>query len=228
MDELQVLCEIHCAKSATFDGGCHVKLCLVACNWLAVCHVLLTSFSSPPYEHVSYLSKRLTVMSKYFASYLQILQIPLDLPGEMTEVTCWEFQGTAFDQGDAAASWFTNYLGSPHRLVRYAGKSLTPESLLAANPCQMLRIVCCCWLASTTDADYMFGKSMTCPCVMHTGKASESSSESDTSRRPADPKYTTDQEVAFADGFPALIVSQVTALAPSCTCYVLRHQFGMY
>lgn len=56
---------------------------------------------------------------------------------------------------------------------------------------------------------------------MHTGNASESSIESDTSRRPTDPKYTTDQEVAFADGFPALIVSEVTAL-------VLRHQFGMY
>lgn len=86
-----------------------------------------------------------------------MLQIPLGQPGDMKQVICWEFEGTAFDQGDEAASWFTKYLKAPHRLVRYAGKPLTPESLLAANPRQMLRIACCCWLASTTDAAYMFG-----------------------------------------------------------------------
>ena len=51
---------------------------------------------------------------------------------------------------------------------------------------------------------------------MHTGGESESSIQSDTSRRPTDPKWTTDQEVAFADGFPALIVSLVKILFTSC------------
>lgn len=88
------------------------------------------------------------------------LQIPLGQPGELKKVICWEFEGTAFDQGDEAAAWFTKYLKSPHRLVRYAGN--VPEGSIPA----------------------------------------------DTSRRPTDPKWTTDQEVAFADGFPALIISQ--------------------
>ena len=51
-----------------------------------------------------------------------MLQIPLAQSGPLKEVICWEFEGTAFDQGDEAAAWLTKYLGSPHRLVRYAGK----------------------------------------------------------------------------------------------------------
>lgn len=47
---------------------------------------------------------------------------------------------------------------------------------------------------------------------MQTGNVSDSSIQSDPSRRATDPNWTTDQEVAFADGFPALIVSQVTKL----------------
>ena len=31
----------------------------------------------------------------------------------------------------------------------------------------------------------------------------------DTNRRPTDPQWTQNQEVAFADGYPALIVTQV-------------------
>lgn len=50
-----------------------------------------------------------------------MLQVPLGQPGTLKKIICWEFEGTAYDQGDEAASWFTNYLGSPHRLVRYAG-----------------------------------------------------------------------------------------------------------
>lgn len=42
-----------------------------------------------------------------------------------------------------------------------------------------------------------------------TGGASEGQAESDPSRRATDAKWTTNQEVAFADGFPALIVSEV-------------------
>lgn len=49
--------------------------------------------------------------------------------------------------------------------------------------------------------------------VIHSGSASEGAIQSDRSRRPTDPKWTTDQEVAFADGFPALIISEVTMVA---------------
>lgn len=72
-----------------------------------------------------------------------MLQIPLGQPGKLKKVTCWEFEGTAFDQGDEAASWFTKYLQSPHRLVRYAGKSLSFE--FWRNVLQMLKLDFCCF-----------------------------------------------------------------------------------
>ena len=53
-------------------------------------------------------------------------------------------------------------------------------------------------------------------CIMQTGNVTDTSIQSDPSRRATDPKWTKDQEVAFADGFPALIVSQVTTSFPSC------------
>lgn len=68
--------------------------------------------------------------TNHIATYKYMLQVPLGQPGELKKIICWEFEGTAFDQGDDAASWFTKYLGSPHRLVRYAGKLVIVESRL--------------------------------------------------------------------------------------------------
>ena len=123
-----------------------------------------------------------------------MLQIPLGQSGELKQVVCWEFEGTAFDQGNEAASWFTKYLESPHRLVRYAGH----PCFLLHGP-QMLRICPCCKSEGQLQLS-----------LYHTGGESKSSIQSDSSRRPTDPKWTTDQEVAFADGFPALLVSLVS------------------
>lgn len=129
-----------------------------------------------------------------------MLQIPLGQSGELKQVVCWEFEGTAFDQGNEAASWFTKYLESPHRLVRYAGH---------ASCLQMLRICPCCKSEGQLQLS-----------LYHTGGESKSSIQSDSARRPTDPKWTTDQEVAFADGFPALLVSLVSRFdhhcVPSC------------
>ena len=41
------------------------------------------------------------------------------------------------------------------------------------------------------------------------GGASQGQEVLDSSRRPTDARWVTDQEVAFADGYPALIVSEV-------------------
>ncbi|KAK9821302.1 hypothetical protein WJX81_005032 [Elliptochloris bilobata] len=38
-------------------------------------------------------------------------------------VTCWEWAGTARDEGDFAANWLREVLGKPVRLVRYMGKA---------------------------------------------------------------------------------------------------------
>ena len=51
-------------------------------------------------------------------------QVPLVASGESRQVKIWEFEGTAYDQGDVAAEWITTYLGEPHRLVRYAGNDM--------------------------------------------------------------------------------------------------------
>ncbi|DBB02428.1 TPA: hypothetical protein ACH3X3_011428 [Trebouxia sp. C0006] len=88
------------------------------------------------------------------------LQVPLGTSGQLKEVSCWEFQGTAYDQGEEAAAWLSKYLQGPHRLVRYAGGASQGQEVL------------------------------------------------DSSRRPTDARWVTDQEVAFADGYPALIVSE--------------------
>lgn len=59
-----------------------------------------------------------------------------------------------------------------------------------------------------------FASKITSPHVAYNvvgiaGGASEAHEVLDSSRRPADARWVTDQEVAFADGYPALIVSEV-------------------
>ena len=34
-------------------------------------------------------------------------------------VSIWEWSGSALDEGDEAAKWFTEFLGKPSRLVRF-------------------------------------------------------------------------------------------------------------
>ena len=45
--------------------------------------------------------------------------------------------------------------------------------------------------------------------MLFSGGQSDKLIEEDPSRRPTDAKWALDQEVAFADGYPALIVSEV-------------------
>lgn len=47
------------------------------------------------------------------------LALPLDLTGPEVEVTIWRDQANGFDAGDQAASWLTEHLGKPARLVRF-------------------------------------------------------------------------------------------------------------
>lgn len=52
-------------------------------------------------------------------------QVPLVASGKLRQIKVWEFDGTAYDQGDIAAEWVSNYLGDgAHRLVRYAGEDV--------------------------------------------------------------------------------------------------------
>lgn len=51
---------------------------------------------------------------------MQALKVPLNKPSLTTEgISVWEWSGSAFDEGDEAAKWFSNYLGKPARLVRF-------------------------------------------------------------------------------------------------------------
>jgi uncharacterized protein YcbX len=47
------------------------------------------------------------------------LAIPLNMSGSEREVTIWRDQAAAFDAGDEAATWLTEHLGTPARLVRF-------------------------------------------------------------------------------------------------------------
>lgn len=72
-----------------------------------------------------------------------LLEPTSDLPLRTVNVTCWEWAGTARDEGDAAALWLSEYLGKPVRLVRYMGASLPYPT----NPCLLhkagARSACC-------------------------------------------------------------------------------------
>ncbi|XP_057820366.1 uncharacterized protein LOC131033219 isoform X2 [Cryptomeria japonica] len=53
------------------------------------------------------------------------LQIPLfqDTFQRIDNISVWEWCGSAFDQGENAANWFSTYLGKPSRLVRFDTES---------------------------------------------------------------------------------------------------------
>ncbi|VFQ85476.1 unnamed protein product [Cuscuta campestris] len=58
---------------------------------------------------------------------VEALQVPLSKPSLVTTdgVSVWEWCGSAFDEGDEAARWFSNYLGKPARLVHFNEASET-------------------------------------------------------------------------------------------------------
>jgi uncharacterized protein YcbX len=47
------------------------------------------------------------------------LQVPYDSAGQKVEVTCFKDRCAAIDEGDTAATWLTDFLGSVYRLVRF-------------------------------------------------------------------------------------------------------------
>jgi uncharacterized protein YcbX len=47
------------------------------------------------------------------------LSLPLNLTGPEREVTIWRDKAAAFDAGDEAATWLSDHLGKPARLVRF-------------------------------------------------------------------------------------------------------------
>jgi uncharacterized protein len=50
------------------------------------------------------------------------------LPGKEVEVTCWKDRCAAFDAGEAAAEFLTQYLGAPLRLVRFDARRKRPSN----------------------------------------------------------------------------------------------------
>ena len=53
------------------------------------------------------------------APYMANLRVPRNGAGETREVTVWKFDGRGVDCGEAAASWVSQYLETPLRLVRF-------------------------------------------------------------------------------------------------------------
>ena len=51
---------------------------------------------------------------------MDVLKVHLGKPPLMVDnVSVWEWSGSAFDEGAAAAEWFSKYLGKTSRLVRF-------------------------------------------------------------------------------------------------------------
>ncbi|KAL3616643.1 hypothetical protein CASFOL_039037 [Castilleja foliolosa] len=54
------------------------------------------------------------------APSMNVLKVPLVEPRAISNgVSIWDWIGSAFDEGEEAATWFSNYLGKPSRLVRF-------------------------------------------------------------------------------------------------------------
>lgn len=51
---------------------------------------------------------------------MNALEIPMVQPSAVADgVSVWEWSGSAFDEGEEAAKWFSDFLGKPSRLVRF-------------------------------------------------------------------------------------------------------------
>lgn len=57
---------------------------------------------------------------------MDVLKVPLCEPQQNADgVSCWEWSGSAMDEGDGPSKWFSDYLGKPSRLVRFnAGQKI--------------------------------------------------------------------------------------------------------
>ncbi|MEW5309202.1 MAG: hypothetical protein WDW38_001107 [Sanguina aurantia] len=55
-----------------------------------------------------------------------VITVPLQrldvVQADMRQVKVWDWSGEGMDEGDEVAQWFTAYLGTPVRLVRYLGR----------------------------------------------------------------------------------------------------------
>uniref|UniRef100_A0A0E0M4J8 MOSC domain-containing protein n=1 Tax=Oryza punctata TaxID=4537 RepID=A0A0E0M4J8_ORYPU len=60
---------------------------------------------------------------------LDPLKIPLGTKhATVDDVSVWEWSGSAYDEGDEAAEWFSSYFGKPTRLVRFNDASEIRET----------------------------------------------------------------------------------------------------
>lgn len=71
------------------------------------------------------------IVSVVKAPGMSRLNVSLSKPGQVADgVSVWEWCGSALDEGEEAAKWFSDYLGKPSRLVRFnTGRS----SIYSAN-----------------------------------------------------------------------------------------------
>jgi uncharacterized protein YcbX len=68
---------------------------------------------------ISFLSEALLI-AVIRAPGLDPLKIPLGAKrATVDDVSIWEWSGSAYDEGDEAAEWFSSYFGKPTRLVRF-------------------------------------------------------------------------------------------------------------
>lgn len=59
---------------------------------------------------------------------MSVLTLPREHAGESLEVRCWRDVCAAFDAGEEAARWLADFLGAPHRLVRFDARHRRPSA----------------------------------------------------------------------------------------------------
>ena len=76
---------------------------------------------------------------------MDTLKIPLAAKhSTINDVSVWEWSGSAYDEGAAAAEWFSTYFGKPSRLVRFkegSGIYNFPWNRFA----RLDDLLCCLW-----------------------------------------------------------------------------------
>jgi uncharacterized protein YcbX len=107
---------------------------------------------------------------------------------QLTQASVWEWSGTAADEGDDAADWFSEFLQKRCRLVRYLGSAAAPP------------------VARKGQAEQEGGAGAAAGGAAAGGAATAVGG----TVRPTDAEFAPGGEVAFADGFPVLVVREVS------------------
>lgn len=123
--------------------------------------------------------------------------------------------------GEDAATWLTEFLGKPVRLVKHVGANLTYLKAL----CRHQQLQSQTRLALGDMAPHRVAKTQKKPVCSpkgarvrecNAGEVAEGTAETNPKRRACEPEFGNGTETMFADGYPYLLTTEVSHLVQSC------------